>query len=114
MRSPHRNRFIVNVSAMEGKFNMKRKGRYHVHTNMAKASLNMMTLTMAREYKRDRIFITSVDPGWVSNQVPDKEIVPPLSMEDAAARVCDPVYEGKEAERPWTGVFLKDYQVIDW
>jgi NAD(P)-dependent dehydrogenase (short-subunit alcohol dehydrogenase family) len=114
LRSPNRNRFIINVSAMEGKFNTKRKGRYHVHTNMAKASLNMMTLTMAKEYKRDRIFITSVDPGWVSNQIPGKEIKPPLSFEDAAARICDPIYEGKDAEQPVTGVFLKDYRKVDW
>jgi NAD(P)-dependent dehydrogenase (short-subunit alcohol dehydrogenase family) len=114
LRSPNRNRFIVNVSAMEGKFNTKRKGRYHVHTNMAKASLNMMTLTMAKEYKRDRIFITSVDPGWVSNQIPGKEIKPPLGFEDAAARICDPIYEGKDAEQPVTGVFLKDFRKVDW
>lgn len=119
LRSPHRNRFIINVSSVEGKFNQKRKGHYHVHTNMAKASLNMMTLTMSKEYKRDRIFITSVDPGWVSNQFPKKAharptIQLPLDFHDAAARICDPVYEGKDAERPATGVFFKDYQPVDW
>lgn len=72
LRSPHLNRFIINVSSKEGIFRTKRKGRYHVHTNMAKASLNMMTLTMAKDYKRDRIFVNSVDPGWVSNQLPAK------------------------------------------
>ncbi len=118
-RSPNPNRFIVNVSAAEGRFQMKRKGGYHVHTNMAKASLNMMTLTMSKEYKKERIFITSVDPGWVSNQFPEqakarKAIELPLDFEDAAARICDPIYEGKDAERPWTGVFLKDYKQVDW
>lgn len=118
MRSPHRNRFIINVSSAEGKFNMKRKGHYHIHTNMAKASLNMMTLTMAREYKKDRIFITSVDPGWVSDQIPNKPnksaIQLPLDLHDAAARICDPIYVGKEAEKPVTGLFFKDYQPVDW
>ncbi|SCW30349.1 short chain dehydrogenase [Paenibacillus tianmuensis] len=119
LRSPHQNRFIVNVSASEGRFNMRRKGGYHVHTNMAKASLNMMTLTMSKEYKKHRIFITSVDPGWVSNQFPDqvkndRKIQLPLDFDDAAARICDPVYEGKDVERPLTGVFLKDYQQVDW
>lgn len=98
---------------------MRRKGRYHVHTNMAKASLNMMTLTLAKELKRDRIFVTSVDPGWVSNQYPDQARPPsaiqiPLDFHDAAARICDPIYEGKDAEKPMTGVFLKDFQPIDW
>ncbi|MCP3774464.1 SDR family NAD(P)-dependent oxidoreductase [Paenibacillus sp. MZ04-78.2] len=119
LRSPHRNRFIVNVSASEGRFNMKRKGGYHVHTNMAKASLNMMTLTMSKEYKKHRIFITSVDPGWVSNQFPDqvkndRKIQLPLDFDDAAARICDPIYEGKDVERPLTGVFLKDFRQVEW
>ncbi|RAL26196.1 SDR family oxidoreductase [Thermoflavimicrobium daqui] len=119
LRSPNRNRFIINVSSAEGKFNMKRKGSYHVHTNMAKASLNMMTLTMSKEYKKDRIFMTSVDPGWVSNQIPEEaksktKIQLPLDFHDAAARICDPIYEGKDVEKPHTGVFFKDYQVVDW
>lgn len=119
LRSCHPNRFIVNVSSAEGKFNMKRKGRYHVHTNMAKASLNMMTLTLSKEYKKHRIFVTSVDPGWVSNQYPQQliEKTPmklPLDFEDAAARILDPVYEGINQERPWTGILLKDYQPVDW
>ncbi|MDQ0495778.1 MULTISPECIES: SDR family NAD(P)-dependent oxidoreductase [Paenibacillus] len=119
MRSPNQNRFIVNVSAAEGRFQMKRKGGYHVHTNMAKASLNMMTLTLSKEYKKHRIFVTSVDPGWVSNQFPEqvkasREINLPLDFNDAAARICDPIYEGKDAERPLTGVFLKDYKQVDW
>ncbi|WP_309506177.1 SDR family NAD(P)-dependent oxidoreductase [Paenactinomyces guangxiensis] len=119
LRSPNLNRFIINVSSAEGKFNMKRKGRYHVHTNMAKASLNMMTLTMSKEYKKDRIFITSVDPGWVSNQFPEKAkaksaIRLPLNFHDAAARICDPVYEGIDAEKPANGVFFKDYKQVDW
>lgn len=118
-RSPHPNRFIVNVSAAEGRFQAKRKGGYHVHTNMAKASLNMMTLTLSKEYKKDRIFVTSVDPGWVSNQFPEqikarRAIELPLDFEDAAARICDPIYEGIDAEKPWTGVFLKDYKEIEW
>lgn len=119
LRSSHPNRYIVNVSSAEGKFNMKRKGRYHVHTNMAKASLNMMTLTLSKEYKKHRIFVTSVDPGWVSNQYPQQliEKAPmklPLDFEDAAARILDPVYQGGSQERPWTGILLKDYQPVDW
>ena len=38
--------FIVNVSAMEGKF-YRHKAPTHPHTNMAKAALNMMTRTSA-------------------------------------------------------------------
>ena len=43
-------KFIVNVSAMEGKF-YRYKTPNHPHTNMAKAALNMMTRTSASDYK---------------------------------------------------------------
>ena len=41
---------IVNVSAMEGQFARRTKTDKHPHTNMAKAALNMMTLTSAPDY----------------------------------------------------------------
>ena len=47
-RSPHDMRFIVNVSAMEGKFYRFKKST-HPHTNMAKAALNMMTRLVGEE-----------------------------------------------------------------
>jgi NAD(P)-dependent dehydrogenase (short-subunit alcohol dehydrogenase family) len=56
-------RFIVNVSAMEGKFH-RRKLPTHPHTNMAKAALNMMTRTSAQDYAQDLIFMNAVDTGW--------------------------------------------------
>jgi NAD(P)-dependent dehydrogenase (short-subunit alcohol dehydrogenase family) len=43
-------RFIINVSAMEGKF-YRQKTAAHPHTNMAKAALNMLTRTSAQVRK---------------------------------------------------------------
>ncbi|MBS7530327.1 SDR family oxidoreductase [Hazenella sp. IB182353] len=119
LRSPHKNRFIINVTSVEGKFNVKRKGKNHVHTNMTKASLNMMTLTMAKEYKKHRIYISSVDPGWVSSLFPEKlkgknTVQLPLDFMDAAARICDPIYVGKDDDKPATGVYFKDFMQVDW
>ncbi|MFY0536119.1 hypothetical protein [Nannocystis pusilla] len=37
---------------------------------MAKAALNMMTRTAADDYATDRIYMTSVDTGWASNENP--------------------------------------------
>jgi NAD(P)-dependent dehydrogenase (short-subunit alcohol dehydrogenase family) len=42
-KTPDQQRFIVNLSAMEGQFYKKFKNSTHPHTNMAKAALNMMT-----------------------------------------------------------------------
>ena len=57
LASPAPARFIVNVSAMEGKF-YRRKTAAHPHTNMAKAALNMMTRTSAQDYRSSNIFMT--------------------------------------------------------
>ena len=61
MRTPDVDKYIINVSAMEGKF-YRYKTPNHPHTNMAKAALNMMTRTSAAEYaKSSNIFMTAVD-----------------------------------------------------
>ena len=62
--------FIVNVSAMEGKF-YRHKTPNHPHTNMAKAALNMMTRTAAAELaEKHRVFMTAVDTGWINDENP--------------------------------------------
>lgn len=69
LRSPHEYRFVVNVSAMEGKF-YRKKTSNHPHTNMAKAALNMMTHTSAEDYAAEGIFMNSVDTGWINDENP--------------------------------------------
>ncbi|KAH8071029.1 short chain dehydrogenase [Aureococcus anophagefferens] len=61
--------FVVNVSAMEGKF-YRRKQPTHPHTNMAKAALNMLTKTSAGDYADCGIYMTAVDTGWVNDEKP--------------------------------------------
>lgn len=121
-RSKNKNRFIINVTSIEGMFSQKKKSSYHVHTNMAKSSLNMLTKTLSRDYAKDRIFVFSVDPGWVSNQFPEKwqglcdgDFVTPLNYFDAAARICDPIYTEKDSDLLKAfGVLMKDYKVSEW
>ena len=94
---------IVNVSAMEGQFNRHTKTDKHPHTNMAKAALNMMTLTSARDYAKSGIFMNAVDTGWVTDEDPaalsvrkqeEHDFQPPLDIVDGAARIVDPVFSG--------------------
>ncbi len=61
---------IINVSAMEGKFSRYTKTDKHPHTNMAKAALNMMTLTSAPDLAKDGIYMNAVDTGWVTDEDP--------------------------------------------
>lgn len=126
-KSPSKNRFIVNVSAMEGRFSKRNKNSFHPHTNMAKAALNMLTRTIAEDYSRMGIYVNSVDTGWITDENPypiamrnkEKGFVPPLDFIDGAVRVCDPFldyYEGKKLEKgkPEYGRFLKDFHPIVW
>ena len=52
LRTPERDKHIVNVSAVEGQFYRTFKTTRHPHTNMAKAALNMMTRTRPRITRR--------------------------------------------------------------
>ncbi len=114
---------IVNVSAMEGKFSRNTKTDKHPHTNMAKAALNMMTLTSARDYAQDGIYMNAVDTGWVTDEDPmvdslrkqtEHDFQPPLDIVDGAARVCDPFFSGLITGHHVWGKFLKDYFPTTW
>lgn len=119
---PTRNRFVVNVSAAEGRFAGGVAPGRHPHTNMAKAGLNMLTRTVAADLAARRIFVTSVDPGWFTPQQPEEAARRldeagqscPLDELDAAARVCDPVFTGLEAGEPARGVLFKNYRIAAW
>lgn len=123
LRVPTRDKHIINVSAMEGKFARHTKTDRHPHTNMAKAALNMMTLTSARDYAQDGIFMNAVDTGWVTDEDPaihaerkvkELDFQPPLDIIDGAARILDPIFTGfKTGDHPW-GNFFKDYQKSEW
>jgi len=120
--SDARRKYIVNVSAMEGQFSRRYKGAGHPHTNMAKASLNMLTRTSAEEMlSTDRILMSAVDTGWITDERPHDSKVrmvaegwhAPLDLIDGAARVYQPIVDGERGIDLY-GCFLKDYEPSPW
>ena len=123
LRTPERDKHIVNVSAVEGQFYRRFKTTRHPHTNMAKAALNMMTRTSATDYHADGIHMNAVDTGWVTDEDPgtiasrkvaEHRFHPPLDIVDGAARIVDPIISGfNTGEHVW-GQFLRNYRSTDW
>jgi NAD(P)-dependent dehydrogenase (short-subunit alcohol dehydrogenase family) len=121
LASPRSRRYVVNVTAVEGRFAVRNKMAGHPHTNMAKAALNMLTRTSAAELAEQGVHMCAVDTGWITdeNPAPKKERMAragfrtPLDVVDGAARVYDPIVRG-EAGAPVSGVFLKDYREAEW
>ncbi|AKU19301.1 SDR family NAD(P)-dependent oxidoreductase [Luteipulveratus mongoliensis] len=117
-----RRAYVVNVSAMEGQFSRRYKGAGHPHTNMAKAALNMLTRTSSEEmFESDRILMTAVDTGWITDERPHDEKLrlaaegwhAPLDLVDGAARVYDPIVRGEAGEDLY-GCFVKDFKPSPW
>ncbi|KZF12986.1 MAG: SDR family NAD(P)-dependent oxidoreductase [Rhodococcus sp. (in: high G+C Gram-positive bacteria)] len=119
--SPARRKYVVNVSAMEGQFSRAYKGPGHPHTNMAKAALNMLTRTSAKEMLESGILMSAVDTGWITDERPHPTKMrlagegfhAPLDLVDGAARVYDPIVQG-ELGVDVHGQFLKDFSPSPW
>lgn len=103
--------YIINISSREGLSELRPtsgvKNGHHVHTNMSKAALNMLTETEAAPaWRGRRVAMNSVDPGFMS-AADGSEC--PIGWEDGAARALWCVAMGEtEGINIW-GRFLKHF-----
>lgn len=118
VRSKGKKKYIINVAASaEGSFSYPRRNSKHPHLNMAKAALNMLTHSIWRSYKKDGIYVNSVDTGWVNYEgtyEAQKNFYAnsrtPLDAIDGAARILDPIFTGSTE----AGKIYKDYREYVW
>jgi NAD(P)-dependent dehydrogenase (short-subunit alcohol dehydrogenase family) len=108
--------YIVNVSSREGILedtpNSRSKSGHHVHTNMSKAAINMITETEAMPaWRNRRVAMNSVDPGYMS-AAPEwqRDEGCPIGFEDGAARILWPIVVGEREGRVIAGRFLKHFE----
>lgn len=119
-RSPRGTGHIVHVTGADGRFSPNKTIR-HPHVNMSKAALNMMTRTTAADYASDRIWVNSVDTGWVTHEGPPEVrdrmfregFRTPLDCEDAAARIIAPIADAIEGRIVY-GCLFRHFQPSDW
>ncbi len=121
-KSAFKERFIINVTSSEGQFSYTNKTKYHPHTNMTKAALNMLTLTSAADLASEGIYMNAVDVGWISTgaieELRKKQFergyIPPLDSVDGAARILHPIIDNLENRNVYIGKLLKNYKVENW
>lgn len=98
--------FVILVHAREGLFQVN-KSPHHLHTNMAKAALAMITRCLIEEKlltkKGKKFSFHGCDPGWISiDEYYEKEapfLAPPLDEVDGAARILFPLFKDLDSSR---------------
>lgn len=112
--------YVINVSSREGIFedttsSAAKRGK-HVHTNMSKAALNMLTETEAEPaWRTRRVAMNTVDPGYMSAAPEYEEAfggTRPIGWEDGAGRVLWPIAVAEIEGQVIRGQFLKHYGAV--
>jgi NAD(P)-dependent dehydrogenase (short-subunit alcohol dehydrogenase family) len=105
---------IVNVTSPEGVFNTY-KNSNHPHTNMAKASLNMLTRTASHDFKIHNILMNCTDTGWVTDMLTDSKNTEkvPLKVTDSIQRVLYPIWLEMQGTIEF-GKFFQEFKSENW
>lgn len=105
-------KFIINVTSLEGSFNHNKNDK-HAHTNMCKASMNMLIRTLSESTDKD-LHVYAINPGYVSGVCPQlsKYII---GLDDGASRIIYPIVRlklGHQLTKDYT--LMHNYKPADW
>jgi len=73
---------IVNISSGAGSISSKDDTSYYPYS-VSKAALNMLSRTMASEFRREGIIVVAISPGWVRTEMGGPNA--PLTADESAA-----------------------------
>lgn len=97
---------IINISSGMGEL-ASLAGDYPAY-RLSKASLNSLSIMLAKELEHDGIMVNAMCPGWVKTDMGGRDA--PRSVEEGADTA---VWLATEEEIP-TGKFFRDRKIIDW
>ncbi|MCB2209006.1 MAG: SDR family NAD(P)-dependent oxidoreductase [Bacteroidetes bacterium] len=60
---------IINITSDWGSFSEKNFNKYQPHYKMSKAALNMYTRLLAKRLAKNKIIVSSLDPGWTKTDM---------------------------------------------
>jgi len=80
-----RNPRVLNLSSRAASIADKENGINYAY-GASKAALNMLTRTLANEFRGDRLIVAAISPGWVRTRMTGPHA--PLSVEESAASLA--------------------------
>lgn len=100
---------IVNVSSGAGSLSSLSEELYSPAYSISKASLNALTMTLARELKSANILVNAMSPGWVRTDMGGKSA--PRSVQEGADTA---LWLATLPDNGPSGGFFEDRKRIDW